>query len=195
MSQQINLLLRPRSGLNPVVWSVLIVALAVLALLGTWLYFRQHNEQLQAQLTRMQATNAGLRADIVRMTSSDDELTRIKAEIALLQPQYEAVKDFVANVRSGPLGRPEGFAPMLQLLAQVRTTDTWLTSIELRHRGRNMALAGLALSEQAAAAYGAQVNQALQGSALSLQGLELVRQGERQADPNGLPATVAFRLR
>lgn len=195
MSQQINLLQRPRSRQGAMLWLLLASVLTVVVLLGAWLHLREQNAQLQTRLGQIQVSTAELRAEIVRLSSADNEATRIRAEIALLQPQYESVKDFVTNVRTGPLGRPEGYAPVLALLGQVHAGDSWLTSIELRHRGRQMVLTGVALSDRAAGAYAAQVNRALEGRSLSLQGMELVRQTEqRQGDQGSLPSTVIFKL-
>lgn len=194
MSQQINLLLRRRRADAAILWAALGLVLTVAAIVGSWFYLSQSNAELQRQLTLAKSQSAGLRAEIQRYATSNDEAARIKAEIAVLQPQYEAIKGLVSDVRSGPLGRPDGYSAMLQTLADTRNAETWLTSIELRHRGRSIVLTGVALTEQAASTYAAQVNRALEGRSLSLQGMELVKQAERNDAQSATPAAIIFKL-
>ena len=195
MSQQINLLRRGRAYGQLMFWQALAaVMVVVLLILGFWLHLRQENNLKQARLAQLQTVSAKMRSEVARLSSPDDELTHVLTQINEVRPRYEAIKELAATVRSGPLGADQGYASLLQSLGQVHSSEAWLTSIEIRHKGRPLVLTGVALSDRAASNYAVQVNRQLQGTDWQLQAMELVRQGNPQDAGRARPATVTFKL-
>lgn len=199
MSQQINLLKHRREALGPVLWGLGALAAVLAGLLA-------YGYSLHAEAGRLRETarageralaqaKASLQALHARQAAQSDGAD-LRAEIAALKPRAEAVRQLVDAMRSGSLGRTEGFAAYLSTLAGVSEEGLWVTSMAVDPSGKTVGVNGRALRGESVMRYARRLNEAfapyqVQFNALELTPENLLRQGAAEAP---LLSTVSFKL-
>jgi Tfp pilus assembly protein PilN len=191
MSQQINLL-PPRARRDRyLLWVALLLGTGMLASGFWWNGLRLDAQALQARVDAQAREIADLQAQAAARNPATARSRGPEAEIEALSREAAGFKALLQEVRQGPLGRADGYSGLLTLLGRVPHPETWLTQIELGHRGDRFTLTGLGLSEPAIAQYAARVNREFEPLGLQLRSLELARQGGTPGADTGARGSAA----
>jgi Tfp pilus assembly protein PilN len=177
MSQQINLL-PPRARPDRYLQQLgMMVGVTLLAVAGWWGVLQHETRQIQAEVATQAQELLSLQAQIARRDAAQALTPSARAQREALQAEAETFKDLLSELQRSALGRPQGYASVLEQLGRVPHPETWLTQIELRHREAPMTLMGLGLSEDAIVQYAAAVNRQFAAQGIQLRALELARSG------------------
>lgn len=196
MSQQINLLVRKRSGAG-IAW--LVLALSVLlpvSQLGLWAV-------RQGDLTRAQAAEAATTRQLqdakARLQARTPQSgTNYGAEIEALKPRAEAAQKMLDRVDE--LGSRQGYGRYFGALASVNEEGLWLSSVTVNKAGKAVGISGHALRRESVLHYAAQLNALFADAGVQFTALELAPEsaGNPSAGKPGEPGAalnaVAFKL-
>ena len=200
MSQQINLLDRPRAPVGSALAALAVVAVVLLGLLAYEAQMGVENARLrkaadagQRELNQVKAAMQAMR----QRADADNDASAIKTEIDALKPKAEAVKLLVEPIRNGSLGSAEGYARYLATLASVPEEGLWITSVSITNAGKVMTLNGRALRNESVLKYAKRLNEAFAPHGVQFNSVEMTPENLMQTSGvAGKPVltTVAFRL-
>ncbi len=199
MSQQINLLTERREPLGSALLALASVTLMLVGLLAYWGVLLADTSRLQqsasADKQEMARLQAALQAEQQRRAGGHDGAA-LKAELAVLRPQAEAVRQLVEQVRSGGLGNPEGYASYLTTLASISEDGIWLTQVAVSNAGKAVRISGRALRNESVMRYAGRLNAALAAHGVQFNSLEMTPESLARAGEPGKPVltTVSFKL-
>ncbi len=199
MSQQINLLEERREPLGSALLALASVALMLVGLLAYWGVLLTDSNRLQpsanAGKQELARVKAALQVEQQRQTGGHDGAT-LKAELAVLRPQAEAVRQLVDQVRSGALGSREGYASYLIVLASISEDGLWLTHVAVSNAGKAVRISGRALRNESVMRYAGRLNKAFALHGVQFNALEMTPESLVRAGETGKPVltTVSFKL-
>jgi hypothetical protein len=199
MSQQINLLAPKESTARAALWPLAGLVVLVLGLLA-------YLQSIVAETGRLSAvaTASGQQLDKAKASllllqtqkGKQGDPVAIKADIAALRPQAEAVSQLMKELRSGSLGSSEGFGRYYRALGSVSEDGLWITSVSVSRGGMAMSVNGRALNNDSVMRYARRLNEAFAPFGVRFNSLELTP--EALAAPGAPPAatlrTYAFKL-
>lgn len=199
MSQQINLLKPKDHSVGTAVWMGAGAGVLVLGLLACMQVVSSETRKLREAAKASEQKLAQVKGAIEtaqRKNNVEAETAALKAEIAELKPRADAVGQLVKEVRSGGLGRPEGFANYYRTLAGLSQEGLWITSVVVSKGGTSVSIDGRALRNEAVMQYARRVNDAFAPYGVQFNSLELTPEniGKPGAPVNPGLATVAFKL-
>lgn len=199
MSQQINLLDRPREPVGSALGGLAVVAVVLLGLVSYEAELVVETNRLrkaadagQRDLTQVNAAMQAMR----QRADADNDATAIKAEIDALKPKAEAVQQLLEPIRNGSLGSTEGYARYLSTLASVSEEGLWLTNVSITNAGKVMTLNGRALRNESVLKYAKRLNEAFASYGVQFNSVEMTPENLTQTGAMGKPVltTVSFRL-
>ncbi len=199
MSQQINLLTQRREPIGSALLALASVALMLVGLLAYWSVLLTDSNRLQQSVSAGQQESvrvkALLQAAQQRQTGGHDGAA-LKAELVVLRPQAEAVRQLVDQLRSGTLGSREGYASHLTSLASISEDGLWLTNVAVSNAGKVVRISGRALRNESVMRYAGRLNAALAAQGVQFNSLEMTPESLARAGEPGKPVltTVAFKL-
>ncbi len=199
MSQQINLLQERREPLGSALLALVSVALMLVGLLAYWSVLLTDSNRLQQSVSlgkqEMARVQAALQAEQQRQAGGHDGAA-LKAELAVLRPQAEAVRQLVDQLRSGALGSREGYTSYLTTLANISEDGLWLTQVAVSNAGNAVRISGRALRNESVMRYAGRLNAALAAHGVQFNSLEMTPESLARAGEPGKPVltTVSFKL-
>lgn len=199
MSQQINLLMERREALGSALLALASVALMLVGLLAYWGVLLADTNRLQQSVSagkqELARTKAALQAEQQRQAGGHDGAA-LKAELAVLRPKAEAVRQLVDQLRSGALGSPKGYANYLTTLASISEDGLWLTNVAVSNAGKGVRISGRALRNESVMRYAGRLNAAFAAQGAQLNSLEMTPESLVRAGEPGKPllTTVSFKL-
>ena len=199
MSQQINLLMERREALGSALLALASVALMLVGLLAYWGVLLADTNRLQQSVSagkqELARTMAALQAEQQRQLGGHDGAA-LKAELAVLRPKAEAVRQLVDQLRSGALGSPKGYANYLTTLASISEDGLWLTNVAVSNAGKGVRISGRALRNESVMRYAGRLNAAFAAQGAQLNSLEMTPESLVRAGEPGKPllTTVSFKL-
>ena len=188
MSQQINLLVRKKSGSDSTLTALAVLALVLVLLVGLWaLRLGDVTKARQDEVASAQALHeakARLQARIERSG------TDVGAEIEALKSRAEAARKTLDRV--GELGSQQGYGPVFSTLASVGEEGLWLTSVSVNRGGKAVSISGHALRQESVMRYAERLNNRFADAGVQFTALELSPESAGKAGAQ-LKA-VAFKL-
>jgi hypothetical protein len=191
MSQQINLLVVKKIGVDSAWTASAALALFLLVLLGVW-GVRQSDlaaarEAEAASALQLQHTQARLQALM------QPQGAEVAAEIAALKPEADAAQKLLAQ--AGDLGSPQGYARYFSLLTTVAEDGLWLTGVTVEKAGKTVRISGHALHKESVLRYARRLNALFADDGVKFTGVEMSPlTAGKPGDLNPLLTAVAFKL-
>lgn len=177
MTQHINLLTRHKSrkGLSWLaLWGAgaLLIALAIVAVSAEF-----QLSKLRESEKRAQQTVTDLKAALERKSknSDHDQSEAMARQMALLNGQINARREWADLLQKGELGNPAGYSQLLETLAVVHVEGVWLQGVDIAKGGQTLSISGKSLNGEAVMRYIAQVNEALKPMGVQFASVEIMQ--------------------
>lgn len=194
MVQHINLLSKrkARKGLVAVFWAGLglwVLALAVIAASSEWQLQKQRNTEDQ---TRQSLDNLKATLEKKRQEYGQAERESMSKQMALLQGQLDARRDWADLLQKGELGNPLGYSQWFETLAAVHVEGVWLQGMNIEKTGQSVSIAGKALGTEAVLRYIDQLNEAFKPMNVRFSSMEITP--DNSVGDSSSRATLSFKL-
>jgi len=96
-------------------------------------------------------------------------------QVALLQGELDARRDWVDLLKKGELGNPLGYSQWLETLAAVHVDGVWLQGVNIGKAGQSVSISGKALMADAVLQYIEQLNAAFKPMNVRFNSMEITQ--------------------
>jgi hypothetical protein len=168
------------------------VLLVLVALLAWTVNGEMHLNRLRQAQARTEQSIVDLKVTLERerREAGLQDLEVINAQIAALRTQLDARRGWLQLLQKGELGTPQGYAWVLQALAQTHEDGLWLRRVEMVKGGQSMGIEGNALDPDAVMHYADQLNQSFKSMGVQFSYMEMAQDAQDAAAANTAAAGV-----
>lgn len=177
MVQHINLLpvFKAQKGLTKTVWAILVIwvfGLGGMAVKSELDLRHLQNSEIQARKTLSELNTA---LEKKRQDTGVINSAAMAKQIALMQSQLDARRDFVDLIQKGELGNPSGYSQWFETLASVHVDGVWLQGLDITKGGQSVTINGKSLGTDAVMRYIEQVNEAFKPMNVHFSSMEITQ--------------------
>jgi len=115
-------------------------------------------------------------------------------QVALLQGELDARRDWVELLKKGELGNPLGYSQWLETLAAVHVDGVWLQGVSIGKAGQSVSISGKALTADAVLQYIDQLNASFKPMNVRFNSMEITQDAAGDAAPSRQLTSVSFKI-
>lgn len=196
MSQQINLLHKPKSIDLPIRYAVVgfFILFFLLFLVAVYNEVRLYGMRTDLEHVQQLIIDEKKLLDEKRRTTGLLAVDALDSEIAQMRQKINLRRDLTGLIEKGEFGTPIGHSDLLTLLARLNEPGVWIQGVEVTKAGQSISIIGNALSNDAIMRYAGQLNRAFKSHQFQFSSVEMSKDEVALASESG-PKTAAMKFK
>lgn len=197
MSQQINLLHKPKAIDFPIWYGLGGFCAIVLLLVSIAIYneIRLFGIREDVRETEQRITETKKMLEAKREAAGLLVADALEVQISELRQRINARRELTSLIEKGEFGSPLGHSDLFIRLAQLNEPGVWIQGVDITKAGQSIAITGNALSNEAVIRYAGQLNQVFRAQQFEFTAMEMTKEDLSLVSESGpkIP-TMKFRL-